>query len=895
MRAGWLDLEICDTGPMAPVEGKHVELMTDNENERKTPLKLSPGKLELKKTVETGQVRQSFSHGRSKVVTVEVRKKRTFATGAEGVLKEVKDDPRLEDSVFKTPVEEPAPVVVVHSRDLTNDEKAARVKALQGALKAEEEARIRAEEEARHAAAEAELKASLAEEARRIAAEEEATRKAEEESARAADALAAKTVEAPPASVEAAPAAAIESPKPEAPAVAAPAKPAAATTAAEDEDESERAKRPGNARPAVPHKPAVAPKRGEARRREGKLTITAALDDDDRGQRGRSLAAVKRARERERAKQMQKNTEKVIREVIVPETISVQELANRMAERGASVIKCLMRNGIMATINQVIDADTAELVVTEFGHQAKRVADSDVEIGLTGIADEDANLQSRPPVVTVMGHVDHGKTSLLDALRSTDVVSGEAGGITQHIGAYQVNLSSGERITFIDTPGHEAFTAMRARGAKVTDIVVLVVAADDGIMPQTVEAIRHAKAAQVPIIVAINKIDKPGANTEKVRQELLNHELVTEELGGDILAVEVSAKKRINLDKLQEAILLQAEMLDLKANPDRAAQGVVIEAKMERGRGSVATVLVQKGGLRVGDVFVAGAEWGRVRALVDDRGEKVVEAGPSTPVEVLGLTGTPSAGDDFVTVDTEMRAREVADYRQRKDRESKAAAGARGTLGQMFSKIAAGEVKELPVVIKGDVQGSVEAIVSTLEKMGTDEVKVRVLHAAVGGINESDITLAKASEALVIGFNVRANPQARDMAKRDNVDIRYYSIIYDVADDLRKALTGMLAPTLKERFLGNAEIREVFNITKVGKVAGCRVVEGQVKRGAKVRLLRDNVVIHEGKLGQLKRFKDDVKDVQEGYECGMSFENYNDIQVGDIIECFEIEEVAATL
>ena len=897
MRAGWLDLEICDTGPMAPVEGKHVELMTDNENERKTPLKLSPGKLELKKTVETGQVRQSFSHGRSKVVTVEVRKKRTFATGAEGVLKEVKDGPRLEDAVFQTPVEEPAPAATIHSRDLTSDEKAARVKALQGALKAEEEARIRAEEEARRAAAEAELRASLAEEARRIAAEEEAARKAEEESAQKAEAPAAKSAEPPRTPAQAEPAAPAEGQKPaaSAPAASDPAKPAAAKTAAEDEDESERAKRPGNARPAAPHKPVAAPKRGEARRREGKLTITAALDDDDRGQRGRSLAAVKRARERERAKQLQKNTEKVIREVIVPETISVQELANRMAERGASVIKCLMRNGIMATINQVIDADTAELVVSDFGHQAKRVADSDVEIGLTGVEDEDANLQSRPPVVTVMGHVDHGKTSLLDALRSTDVVSGEAGGITQHIGAYQVTLSSGERITFIDTPGHEAFTAMRARGAKVTDIVVLVVAADDGIMPQTVEAIRHAKAAQVPIIVAINKIDKPGANVQKVRQELLNHELVTEDLGGDILAVEVSAKKRINLDKLQEAILLQAEMLDLKANPDRAAQGVVIEAKMERGRGSVATVLVQKGTLRVGDVFVAGAEWGRVRALVDDRGGKAGEAGPSTPVEVLGLTGTPSAGDDFVTVETEMRAREVADYRQRKDRETKAAAGARGTLEQMFSKIAAGEVKELPVVIKGDVQGSVEAIVSTLEKMGTDEVKVRVLHAAVGGINESDITLAKASEALVIGFNVRANPQARDMAKRDNVDIRYYSIIYDVADDLRKALTGMLAPTLKERFLGNAEIREVFTITKVGKVAGCRVVEGQVKRGAKVRLLRDNVVIHEGKLGQLKRFKDDVKDVQEGYECGMSFENYNDIQVGDIIECFEIEEVAATL
>ena len=878
--------------------------MTENDNDRKAPLKLSPGKLELKKTVETGQVRQSFSHGRSKVVTVEVRKKRTFAAGAGGALHEVKDGPSLTDhqppeSEAVAPVEapDPAPAPVpqpqrqhqqpqtpasaAHApksnahRDLTTGEKAARVRALQDAMKAEEEARRRAEEEAvRRAAEEAERKKLEAEEAARRALEPQPEPQ--------------PVVEAAPAPVAAAPVAPAPAAAPAAPAVAAP-----VAAAAEEEEEDDRTKRPG-VRPA-PHKPAPVVKRAEPRRREGKLTITAALDDDDRGQRGRSLAAVKRARERERLKQMQKSSEKVIRDVIIPETISVQELANRMAERGVDVIKCLMRSGIMATINQVIDADTAELVVSEFGHNAKRVAESDVEIGLAGETDTDEVLFSRPPVVTIMGHVDHGKTSLLDALRSTDVVSGEAGGITQHIGAYQVRLPSGAKITFIDTPGHEAFTAMRARGAKVTDIVVLVVAADDGIMPQTVEAIRHAKAAKVPIIVAINKMDKPGANPDKVRQELLNHELVTEDMGGDVLTVEVSAKQRLNLDKLEEAILLQAEILDLKANPDRAAQGVVVEAKMERGRGSVATVLVQKGTLRVGDVFVAGSEWGRVRALVDDHGNKVEEAGPACPVEVLGLQGTPSAGDDFITVEDESRAREVASYRQRKDRDNKAIAGARGTLEQMFSRIAAGEAKELPVVIKGDVQGSVEAIVSTLEKMGTDEVKVRVLHSAVGGINESDVTLAKASDALVIGFNVRANPQARDLARRDNVDISYYSIIYDVADDLRKALTGMLAPTLKERFLGNAEVREVFNITKVGKVAGCRIVEGQVKRGARVRLLRDNVVIHEGKLGQLKRFKDDVKDVQEGYECGMSFENYNDLQTGDIIECFEIEEIAGVL
>jgi translation initiation factor IF-2 len=494
-----------------------------------------------------------------------------------------------------------------------------------------------------------------------------------------------------------------------------------------------------------------------------------------------------------------------------------------------------------------------------------------------------------------MGHVDHGKTSLLDALRATDVVSGEAGGITQHIGAYQVTMSTGGKITFIDTPGHEAFTAMRARGAKVTDIVVLVVAADDGIMPQTVEAIRHARAAQVPIIVAINKIDKHEANPDKVRQELLQHELVTEDLGGDVLAIEVSAKKKLNLEKLEEAILLQAEILDLKANPDRAAQGVVIEAKMEKGRGSVATVLVQKGTLKVGDIFVAGAEWGRVRALVDDHGNSIKEAGPSSPVEVLGLQGTPAAGDDFTAVEDEGRAREIASYRQRLDREAKAKAGQRSTLEQMFTDIKSGVAKELPIVVKGDVQGSIEAIVGTVEKIGNDNVKVRTLHAAVGGINESDVTLARATGGLIIGFNVRANPQARDMARRDGVDIRYYSIIYDVTDDLKKMLSGMLAPTLRERFLGYANIREVFNITKVGKVAGCIITEGTVKRGSKVRLLRDDVVIHTGDLAQLKRFKEDVKDVREGYECGMSFTNYEDIRVGDVIECFEIEEVAGVL
>jgi translation initiation factor IF-2 len=554
-----------------------------------------------------------------------------------------------------------------------------------------------------------------------------------------------------------------------------------------------------------------------------------------------------------------------------------------------------MKMGVMATINQTIDTDTAELLVTEFGHKIKRVAEADVEEGLKGDADPPESLKPRPPVVTVMGHVDHGKTSLLDALRSTDVAAGEAGGITQHIGAYKVTLKNGQQITFIDTPGHQAFTAMRARGAQVTDIVILVVAADDGIKEQTVEAIRHAREAKVPIIVAINKIDLPGAKPERVRQELLQHEIVLEELGGEVLDVEVSATKKTNLEKLEELILLQAEILDLKANPDRPAEGTVIEARLERGRGPVATVLIKRGTLKVGDIFVSGSEWGRVRALIDDRGQNVQSAGPAMPVEVLGLNGTPLAGDDFIVAENEGKARDIADYRQRLRREKTATAGARGTLEQMFTQIAAGSAKELAVVVKSDVQGSLEAIVASLEGLATDEVKVRVLHAAVGGINESDIILAKASSAAIIGFNVRANPQARDLAKRDGVEIRYYSIIYEVVDDIKGVLTGLLTPTKRERFLGNAEIREVFNITKVGKVAGCMVKEGLVRRGAKVRLLRDNVVIHEGSLKTLKRFKDEVREVREGTECGMAFENYDNIEKGDVIECFEVEEVARVL
>lgn len=634
----------------------------------------------------------------------------------------------------------------------------------------------------------------------------------------------------------------------------------------------------------------------EPQRRGGKVNLhsigSGNDDDDDYG-----FGGPRRRFKKKQPKPVQpvQPQEKVIKEVIIPEIITVQELANRMAEKSADVIKKLMSLGVMATINQPIDADTAQIVVEELGHKFKRVADSDVEEAIKGAEDTPDQMLPRAPVVTVMGHVDHGKTSLLDALRETNVAAREAGGITQHIGAYQIVTPKGDKITFIDTPGHEAFSEMRARGAKVTDIVVLVVAANDGIMPQTIEAIRHAQAAEVPIVVAINKIDLPGADPMKVKTALLQHGIAVEELGGESLCAEVSAKKRINIDKLLEAILLQAEILDLKANPNRTADGTVIEAKMEKGRGSVATVLVQRGTLKVGDICIAGKEWGRVRAMFNEMGHKVQEAGPATPVEVLGLQGTPAAGDDFTVVADENQAREVTNYRIRKERDAKLVKSAKSAMEQMLDKIKSGEIKHLPVIIKADVQGSIEAIEGTLNKLSNDEVSVQILHSAVGPISESDITLAKASNAFVIGFNVRAIPQARDMARRDGVDIRYYSIIYDVADDVKKGLEGMLSPELKEKILGYAEIRNVFNITGVGKVAGCMVTEGLVKRGAKVRLLRDNVVIHDGNLGQLKRFKEDVKEVKEGYECGMSFENYNDIQVGDFIECYEIEAIAAKL
>ena len=878
--------------------------MTEQTEDQKPKARLSlsrPGRLELKKTVGAGQVRQSFSHGRSKSVTVEVRRKRTYTQTADGAMAEVKhaEALALEGTPEGAPVAEALSEVVDEARPavllraLTEEEKAARARALSGARQADVDASVIADDEAARAfELEAEAQREAEEEARRREEEDEKRRQDEDERRRAEEEAARKAAE----QAERLEAREAKSPDPEAtPAARAKAKlrlvegQAEEPQREEEEDKAARSRKPGRPEPAK----RLAPKRGEQRRRSGKLTVSQALDEEERI---RSLASLRRLREREkRAQRGLDDSTKIIREVVVPESITVQELANRMAERGVDVIKALMKIEVMATMTQTIDADTAELVVAEFGHRIKRVSEADVEIGIKGEDDTVESLEPRPPVVTVMGHVDHGKTSLLDALRSTNVVAGEAGGITQHIGAYQVQIGAGDRITFIDTPGHEAFTAMRARGATVTDIVVLVVAADDGIMPQTAEAIDHAKAAEVPIIVAINKIDRPDADPTRVRNELLQHELVVEELGGDVLAVDVSATEKTNLDKLEEAILLQAEVLELKSNPNRPADGVVIESKLERGRGAVSTLLVQRGTLSVGDIIVAGQESGRVRALLDYEGAAIESAQPSMPVEVLGLNGTPRAGDEFAVVDSEARAREIAEFRERRDRAERVSAAPRGTLEEMFSKIGAGETKELPVVIKADTQGSIEAILGSAHKIGTDEVMVRVLHSGVGGINESDITLAMASGALIFGFNVRANPQARDLAGAEHVDIRYYSVIYQVVDDLREMLSGMLTPLARERILGNAKILQVFSISSAGKVAGCRVSDGVVKRGALVRLLRDNVVVHQGALSTLKRFKDDAREVREGFECGMSFEGYNDIKVDDVIECYEVDQVARHL
>jgi translation initiation factor IF-2 len=762
-------------------------------------------------------------------------------------------------------------------RTLTEEERTARAHALADARLREAEERRIAEEEARQRAEREARERAEREAAEARKREEEERRRQEEETKRKADEVAKRRfgddeTKAKPAQVSGRATPPVIEP---------------------DEDEAPRSSRRGAAaaRPA----PAPKPTRGAAEKRRGRLTVVTALEADE--ERERSVAAFRRRVQRLKGHTAAEPKEKVVREVTIPEAITIQELANRMAERAVDVIRLLMRQGQMHKITDVIDGDTAQLVAEELGHTVRRVAESDVEEGLFDVPDPPESLLPRPPVVTIMGHVDHGKTSLLDAIRRTNVAAAEAGGITQHIGAYQVTAPSGGKITFIDTPGHAAFTAMRARGARVTDIVVLVVAADDGVMPQTVEAIHHAKAAKVPMIVAINKIDKPDARPDRVRTELLQHEVQVESLGGDVLEVEVSATKKINLDKLLEAINLQAEILELKANPNRPAEGTVIEAKLDRGRGPVATVLVQRGTLRVGDIVVAGAEWGRVRALISDTGQSVTAAEPSMPVEVLGFNGTPEAGDRLAVVENESRAREISEYRARQRREKLAArvGGTRTSLEQMMSQLKSAGRKEFPLVVKGDVQGSVEAIVGALEKLGTPEVGARVLHSGVGGITESDVKLAETSNAVVIGFNVRANKEAREEAERAGIEIRYYNIIYDLVDDVKRAMSGLLSPTVRETTLGTAEILEIFTISKVGKVAGCRVTDGTIERGANVRLIRDNVVIHEGKLAQLKRFKDDVREVVAGQECGMAFENYQDMRVGDVVECYRVETVQRSL
>ncbi|MGV6871578.1 translation initiation factor IF-2 [Pseudochelatococcus sp. B33] len=794
-------------------------------------------------------------------------------------------------------------------RTLTDDERDARLQALAEAKRREEEerrraveeAKLRAEREAREKVEREAAEARKREEEERRRQEDEIKRRSEEEARRRLGASGESTApatrpERPPArpAAAAAPAAA-DTAAPRRPA-GTPA-PAAARTRTEADDEGPRPVRRPGVRPALP--PAPKPAKGAAdERRRGRLTVSAATSGADE-ERTHSVAAYRRRQQRMRGQQIVEPKEKISREVTVPETITIQELALRMAERGVDVIRLLMKQGQMHKITDVIDADTAQLIAEELGHTVKRVAEADVEEGLFDTADDNpADLVARPPVVTIMGHVDHGKTSLLDAIRNANVVSGEAGGITQHIGAYQVTSPLGGKITFIDTPGHAAFTAMRARGAKVTDIVVLVVAADDGVMPQTIEAINHAAAAQVPLIVAINKIDKPDANPQRVRTELLQHGVMVESMGGEALEFEVSAKVGTNLDKLLEGLQLQAEILELKANPEHSAEGTVIEAKLDRGRGPVATVLVQRGTLRVGDIVVAGSEWGRVRALIADTGAQIREAGPSVPAEVLGFNGTPEAGDRVAVVESEARAREITGYRIRQKRDLAAVrgAGAARSLADMMRDLREGAGrKEFALVVKADVQGSSEAIVGMLEKAGNEEVAARIIHAGVGGITESDITLAEASGAVVIGFNVRANKEAREAAERAGIEIRYYNIIYNLVDDVKAAMSGLLAPTLREHMLGNAEIREIFSVSKVGKVAGCLVTDGVVQKGANVRLIRDNVVIHEGKLSQLKRFKDDAREVVAGQECGMSFESYQDMRVGDIIECYTVEEIRRSL
>ncbi len=863
--------------------------MTETKNTGEK-LSVTPTKtLTLKRGgVEQGVVRQSFSHGRSKAVVVEKVKRRAGSGEArvEPAVAAAPDRsaaaPKRSSAPAKPAVSAAAtapaagPAVSPKSsgvvlRTLTDDERNARAHALADARLKENEERGRAEEEARvrRGREETDRVERAAAEARKL--NEEVRRKHDEETKRKADEVAKRRFGTD----------------------ATTAKPGARPALEAEDDEAPRPRR-GAGGAAVRPAPAPKPTRTVGEKRRGRLTVVTALSADE--VRERSVASFRRRVQRMTGHRDEPK-EKIAREVTIPETITIQELANRMAERSVDVIRILMQQGHMAKITDTIDADTAQLIAEELGHSVRRVAEADVEEGMFDAPDAPENLQARAAVVTIMGHVDHGKTSLLDAIRSTEVAAGEAGGITQHIGAYQVTSPSGGRITFIDTPGHAAFTAMRARGAKITDIVVLVVAADDGVMPQTVEAIQHAKAAKVPIIVAINKIDKPDAKPERVRTELLQHEIQVESLGGDVLELEVSAKEKRNLDKLLDMIALQSEVLELKANPNRPAEGTVIEARLDRGRGSVATVLVQRGTLKQGDIVVAGSEWGRVRALMSDTGHSVVAAGPSMPVEVLGFNGTPEASDRLAVVESEARAREIADYRDRQRRDKAAArqTGMRGSLEQMMNQLKTTGRKEFPLVVKGDVQGSIEAIIGALEKLGTDEVAARIIYSGAGGITESDVTLAEASNAVVIGFNVRAHKEAREAAEQAGIEIRYYDIIYNLVDDVKKAMSGLLAPTLRETMLGNASILEIFKVSKVGNIAGCRVTDGTVERGANVRLIRDSVVVHQGKLSQLKRFKDDAREVAAGQECGMAFENYQDMKAGDIIECYRVESVQRTL
>ncbi|RLQ86988.1 translation initiation factor IF-2 [Notoacmeibacter ruber] len=862
--------------------------MSEDKNDDKTTLKARP-KLGLRPSGnQSGTVRQNFSHGRSKAVVVET-KKRKFTRPDE----KARDDQAPAEAAPKAEAKTPPPKRPAVAASQQSKRPAGKGSSAGRLSSAEMEARARALEEAK--AREVEERQAAEEEARRLAEEDarreaervEAERVAAEEAARLrAEAEAKAVVEEKRGGKRTEDVARKES-KPDFDAEAEVRQPAGR--------QAPTPRKEPKARDAELLRTPAKPRSDDNRRRSGKLTLNRALNDEEG--RGRSLSSMRRRQEKaRRGGQQSGQREKVMREVTLPETISVQDLAQRMAERAVDVVKLMMQQGQMLKPGDIIDADTAELIATEMGHSVKRVSESDIELGLHDVEDNAEDMQSRPAVVTIMGHVDHGKTSLLDAIREANVVSGEAGGITQHIGAYQVE-KDGQKITFIDTPGHAAFTAMRARGAEVTDIAILVVAADDSVMPQTIESINHAKAAGVPIIVAINKVDKPAADANKVRTELLQHEVFVESMGGEVLDVEVSATKKTNLDGLLEAILLQSELLDLKANPNRPAEGSVVEAQLDKGRGSVATVLVQAGTLRTGDIVVAGNEWGKVRALIDSTGQQLKEAGPSMPVEILGLSGTPQAGDRLAVVENEARAREISDYRQRLAREKQVArqAGSRGSLEQMMAQAQANQITEFPLLIKADVQGSAEAIIGALEKVGNDEVQVRVVHAGAGAITESDISLAEASDAAIIAFNVRANKQARDAAEQNGIEIRYYNIIYDLVDDVKAAMSGLLSPEMRETFIGYAEILEVFNITKVGKVAGCRVTEGRVARGSGVRLLRDNVVIHTGKLKTLKRFKDEVSEVQSGQECGMAFENYEDIREGDVIECFTVEEIARSL